>query len=167
MSRASDDIGEIMERWARWRHYRAKDELGIGECMTGKLFDGIPKVPCTDCAGKGKKMASVQNVMVWLECRVCGGDGIITPSRSGVRVNPKLIRATGWKYADGTSIKVDRLYCNDMALLHKLVVAEEYWWSGPRSTKEDRIGIGRYLYERTLREAHDIVRFGLVGLKSD
>ena len=148
-------IDEIMERWARWRIYRARDELGYGECMTGKLLDGMPKVKCTCCV-RGTQLVDIKGTLRKVVCSACNGAEWIVAPIAGVKVNPKLIRATGGRYADNTSQRVDRLYC-ELRALHQSVVAQEYWWNGRRSDKQDRVGVGRKLYERTLTEAQQYI----------
>ena len=153
------NIDEIMEKWARWRLYRARDELGYGECMTGKLLDGMPKVKCTCCV-RGMQLISIRGVVTKLPCSACHGTEWIVPPHKGVKVNPKLIRGTGGRFDDSTSQRVDRLYCS-LRALHQSVVAEEYWHNGTKAIKRDRIGVGRNIYDRCLREALGDIEAGL------
>ena len=157
--KAADDIGEVMERWARWRVFRARDELGFGECMTGKLLDGMPKIKCTCCV-RGVQSINIKGTLRKIPCSACHGAEWVIPPIAGVKVNPKLIRATGGRYTDSTSLRVDVLYC-ELRAIHQSVIVEEYWHDGSRATKQDRVGVGRKLYERTLNEAHQHIRQGL------
>ena len=152
-------IEEILEKWARWRVYRAKDELGLGECMTGKLLDGMPKIKCT-CCKSGVQVVQMRGQMLKIPCSACNGSEWVVAPVAGVKVNPKLIRATGGRYTDNTSLRVDRLYC-ELTAIHQSVVTQEYWWDGRRQDKESRVGIGRKLYERTLGEAQAFIMQGL------
>lgn len=152
-------IEEILEKWARWRVYRAKDELGLGECMTGKLLDGMPKIKCT-CCKNGFQHVEVRGRTFKIPCSACNGSEWVVAPVAGAKVNPKLIRSTGGRYTDSTSLRVDRLYC-ELTAIHQSVITQEYWWDGRRQDKENRVGIGRKLYERTLNEAQRYIMGGL------
>ena len=156
------NIDEIMEKWARWRVYRPRDELGYGECITGKLMDGMPKVKCTYCI-RGVQIVMIKNKAVKMPCSACDGTEWMMPKLSGIAVNPKLIRGTGGKYPDDQSVRVDRLVCSLPALQQHVVFAEHVYL-GTREMKQDRIGVGRRAYDTALNDAHEVIK---AGLKSD
>lgn len=155
----NEPIEQIMERWARWRIYRAKDELGYGECVTGKLLDGMPKIKCTYCI-RGEQIILIKGKTIKMQCSACQGTQWMAPRISGLAVNPKLIRGTGGKYPDELSSRVDTLVCA-LNMVQQSVVFAEYVHIGTRELKQDRIGVGRMAYDTALKAAHAHVESGL------
>lgn len=68
-----DDIRELMERWARWRHFRYG---GYGKTLTEKFIEGMPGTNCKACGGAGRmpgtRHGHAQQMII---CEECGGTG--------------------------------------------------------------------------------------------
>lgn len=158
----NEPIERIMDRWARWRIYRPRDELGYGECITGKLLDGMPKIKCTHCV-RGEQIISIKGKTIKIQCSSCQGTQWMVPKISGAAVNPKLIRGTAGKYPDELSSRVDRLVCQ-LTIVQQAVIFEEYVQLGTREIKQDHIGVGRRAYDSILSKAHAHILAGLAPL---
>jgi hypothetical protein len=69
----SDDIRELMERWARWRHFRYG---GYGKTLTDKFIEGMPGTNCKACGGAGRMPVGRHgNAQQFIICEECGGTG--------------------------------------------------------------------------------------------
>lgn len=77
---ARENIRKLLERWARWRAYRAGSDLGFPKADSiGRAMSSMPSTKCTTCDGKGKVSggkigAAVQSII----CPTCGGKGKVT-----------------------------------------------------------------------------------------
>jgi hypothetical protein len=162
------DIKEIMERWARWRYYQAWHELGYGECVSGKLLDGIKRIQCPGLGcTKGSVPVVVNKQKFWLPCTQCMGSGYISAKSTATKINPKLIRGTGGRYPDEQSLRVDRLVCRLHKEVHKKarrVVLQEYDWTGTQEIKAGRLRITHENYRKILQRSHEFIEVGLTGV---
>lgn len=154
------NVKEVMEKWARWRYYKAWHELGYGECVSGKLLDGIKRIQCPAGCHKGSTLITLNNQKFWLPCSQCFGSGYISAKSTAAKINPKLIRGTGGRYPDEQSARIDRLVCA-LVRTGKKVILQEYTWNGTPEIKARRIRITHENYRKVLQRSHESIEAGL------
>lgn len=73
MGMSDENIRELMERWARWRHFRYG---GYGKTLTDKFIEGMPGTNCKACGGAGRVPGGKHgNAQQYVICEECGGAG--------------------------------------------------------------------------------------------
>ncbi|MCK7495164.1 MAG: hypothetical protein MZW92_31775 [Comamonadaceae bacterium] len=130
----TDSIRDLMERWARYRHFR---HGGYGKTMLQRIMDGMPGTICPTCAGRrilpgycglpyvlrhrAVKLKPESERQLRLRCKPCGGQGEVVGKtclhcrgqgyrwKSTVKVNPAYIGSTYREPSDPVSERIDRL----------------------------------------------------------
>jgi hypothetical protein len=154
------DIKEAMERWARWRYYKAWHELGYGECVSGRLLAGIKRIPCTAGCTKGETLIKLNGQSFCLPCTQCMGTGYISAKSTATKINPRLIPGTGGRYPDEQSLRIDRLVCR-LTRTGKRVILQEHCWNGTQEIKAVRLRISHENYRKILQRGHEFIEAGL------
>ncbi len=155
-----------MEKWARWRdpHNRwIKYDLGYGQCMSGRLLDGMKRIKCT-AAGcvKGETEIKLNGQKFYLPCTQCMGSGYISAKSTETKINPKLIHGTGGRYPDEQSDCIDRLV-SKLPRINKKVVLQEYDWLGTQEIKARRVRSSYENYKKILQRSHEFIEKGLTS----
>lgn len=149
-------IRELMETWARWRVYRARDELGYGRNLLARVIDGLPKLTCRACAGKGETLIKHNGSAFWGMCNTCQGSGRIVGHSTDTQINPAFIHGSKPGDPDEISPKVDQAVCR-LPELPQLVVMQEYTRNGTQLIKSGRIGVSERYYKQVLASALDAI----------
>jgi hypothetical protein len=131
----TDSIRDLMERWARYRHFR---HGGYGKTMLQRIMDGMPGTICPTCGGGRRKPSGFPACptcsdtgrvklkpeperLQRLRCKPCGGHGEVAGKtclhcrgqgyrwKSTVKVNPAYIGSTYREPSDPVSERIDRL----------------------------------------------------------
>lgn len=155
-------IEDVLERWARWRVYRASNDLGYPKStILGKILDGLPSTTCTLCHGRkqvpGHKVGAQAR---FIQCPQCAGQGRIKADPDRVRVNPAFIRSTvtpGCYGQDPQSEQVDRIVCAKLSAQQYDVIMEEYSKNGTQVTKAQWLRISQQRYSEILCNAKDVI----------
>jgi hypothetical protein len=181
---------DLLERWARWRHYRWG---GQGKTVLERFVEGMPGTMCPGCAGSGKRGANtcvtcngagrirfapmVHSVRVKAcqhctrgevdgrTCTYCRGSGWRTIVKT--EVNPANIHSTYQSPDDPTSQRIDRLVCElrrrDKLLGYFFVIWAEYGDSrgGTQESRAQRLLITLDCYESRLRRAIEWIGLAL------
>lgn len=161
-------VRELMEAWARWRVYRARDELGYGRSILARVIDGLPTLKCRGCAGKGETLIKHNGSAFWNVCATCQGSGRIIGHSTDNQINPAFIHGSKPGDPDEISPQVDRAVCR-LAELPQIVVMQEYTRNGTQEIKAIRIGVSERHYRAVLSSALDRIEadlapgFGLIN----
>lgn len=76
----TQNIRELMERWARWRI--ARRQGGYGKTFTQKCIEGMPGTNCPACSGRGRLPGAViAGKASWVICANCRGSGHVDLQR--------------------------------------------------------------------------------------
>jgi hypothetical protein len=163
------DIRELLNRWAVWRDPQSRwirHDLGFGECMSGRLLDGVRRAPCPSCV-RGETRTQVGNQSYWMQCIRCMGSGYISARSTAGKINPKLIRSTGGHYPDELPARIDRLVCQLNKEVHRKarkVILQEYNHFGTPEIKAQRLKISHSNYRYILCLSIKFIEKGLTSL---
>lgn len=150
------DIRNHMERWARWRIYRATGELGWPrKTLLGKILDGLPSTRCPVCQGRGKVPVPVGRFgreLPWILCPQCHGDGKVKADPHGEKANPAFIKGTyDPTFGDDPLCqKIDRIVCSKLTEYERSIVIGEYTSNGTQAHKAERLNISQSYYSKLL-----------------
>lgn len=114
------DIRDLLEKWARWRVYRANSYLGWPRADSlGRAMSGMPGTGCPTCGGKGKAPGAKLGIAdQYVICPTCGGSG-----RAQLDVRDKRV-VKRCNACDGTG-EVDHKWCHKCRGLGQLVEVEK------------------------------------------
>ncbi len=149
---------DLLERWARWRHYRANGELGYPKkCSVGRLVTGAPRCPL--CRGSGEMKYLVPNKPpYWDDCPQCKGAGKIGMDHGPDKAIPSLIRITAPLYTDDPmSERIESIVCQKLNEDQRSVIIWEYSRLGRQTDKAERLGISQGTYSKRLAAATEII----------
>jgi len=86
-----ENIRKLLERWARWRAYRAGSDLGFPKADSiGRALASMPSTKCTTCDGRGKvKGGKIGVAFQSVICPTCGGRGKVAMKARDIFVRVK------------------------------------------------------------------------------
>lgn len=161
-----EQVKLILERWARWRIFRAGNELGWPKRDSiGRAMSGMPSTKCIVCNGKGRVTVNDADKHVFkIECAVCGGKGKIAMDPDPNKANPAYIHSTkGRNFYDDdpTSQKVDFIVCTELTEDERSILLMEYTRVGTQNHKISRLRVTHSYYNSILVKAEKIIEEGL------
>ena len=159
---------EAIENWARWRIYRAGNELGWPKRDSiGRAMSGMPSTKCIVCNGKGRIVEhDAYGRDIRIECKICAGQGKLAMDPDPHKANPAFIHATRGRNSyddDPVSQKIDFIVCTELTEPEQAILTMEYTRVGNqnqklhRLKKEDEISLTHSLYNQMLIEAENKV----------
>lgn len=147
------NIEELLERWARWRQYRASGELGWAKRDSlGKMMSGMPGTNCPKCHGLGTHLAKKKKIRK--DCDFCNGTGRIRMDNT-TKANPALIRSTAPRYGydDPESQRIDFIVCTVITEDERAVLIMEYTRIGNQNQKISRLKCTHNYYNELRQSA--------------
>ncbi len=152
------NINELIEKWIRWRVYRAGNELGWPKRDSiGRALSGMPSTKCIVCDGKGRIVEhDADGRVIRIECRICAGQGKLAMDPDPNKANPAYIHSTRGRDSyddDPTSQKIDYIVCTELSDNERAVLFMEYAGSGTQQIKAKKRGISQGYFSKILAEA--------------
>ncbi len=143
-------ITDLIEKWARWRIYRASNELGWPKRDSiGRALSGMPSTRCIICNGKGRVVEHDANGRdIRIECNTCAGQGKLAMDPDPNKANPAYIHSTRSRDSyddDPTSQRIDYIVCMEPTELERAVLILGF---GGNGTQYDQARKVRYTVER-------------------
>lgn len=161
MLAVKETIDDKMEQWARWRQYRAGNDLGWPKRDSiGRAMSGMPGTGCPTCGGKGQADgARVGAKAQHITCPTCGGSGRVKMDPDPKKANPAFIRSTAPQVEldDKQSQAIDWIVATVLTEECRNIVKDEYTRAGTQTQKAARRGIQQYHYSRLLTKSLRII----------
>lgn len=144
------NITDAIEKWIRWRVYRANSELGWPKRDSiGRALSGMPSTKCIVCNGKGRIIEhDADGRDIRIECRICAGQGKLAMDPDPNKANPAYIHSTRSRDSyddDPTSQKIDHIVCTELSELERVVLLLGF---GGNGTQYDQARKVRYTVKR-------------------